>query len=128
MNTSDWAIFTAILRGQPVAALLVFYFNRTVEYFTPVVVETYRQTQALSLVIYKAMQEAMAEGFSNWNWGGTWLSQRGVYDFKKRWGTADYSYYYYTRILNGSIRTQTKEALLDMYPGFYVLPFSALEH
>jgi len=128
MNASDWAIFLAVLRGQPVAALLVFYFNRTVEYFTPVVVETYRHTQALSLAIYKAMQESVAEGFSNWNWGGTWLNQRGVYDFKKRWGTTDYSYYYYTRIFNSAVKRQNKETLLAMYPGFYVLPFSALEH
>jgi hypothetical protein len=126
MKESDWSIYLAKLNGKPIAALLVFYFNQTVEYFTPVVVESYRNLQALSLVIYKAMQDAVSNGFSNWNWGGTWLSQRGVYDFKKRWGTTDYRYYYYTRIYNDVVKKQKKEILLEMYPGFYVVPFSQI--
>lgn len=126
MNKSDWQIYQAKLNGEPVAALLIFYFNRTVEYFTPVVKEAYRNTQALSLVIYSAMQDAIADGFSNWNWGGTWLSQRGVYDFKKRWGTTDYRYYYYTRLFNDEAKRQPKELILEMYPGFYVVPFTGL--
>lgn len=126
MKESDWSIFLAKLNNEPIAALLVFYFNQTVEYFTPVIVESYRNLQALSLVIYKAMQDAIGKGFSNWNWGGTWLSQSGVYDFKKRWGTTDYRYYYYTRIYNEAVKRQKKETLLGMYPGFYVLPFSQI--
>jgi hypothetical protein len=58
--------------------------------------------------------------------GGTWLSQSGVYDFKKRWATTDYPYYYYTQIFNTDVKLQRKETLLTMYPGFYVLPFSEL--
>jgi len=126
MKKTDWMIYVARLQEQPVAALLVFYFNKTVEYFTPVVLDQYRNTQALSLSIYRAMQDAQASGFKNWNWGGTWLSQTGVYDFKKRWGTTDYPYYYYTRVYDDSVKRQTKEALLEQYPGFYVLPFSQL--
>jgi hypothetical protein len=126
MNVSDWAIYIAKLNKNPIAALLVFFFNRTVEYFTPVVLEEYRSKQPLSLIIYKAMLDAIEKGFSNWNWGGTWLSQSGVYDFKKRWATTDYPYYYYTQIFNTDVKLQRKETLLTMYPGFYVLPFSEL--
>ncbi len=127
MNKSDWVIYLAKLSNKSVAALLIFYFNKTIEYFTPVVLEEYRNTQALSLIIYKAMQDAIIRGFSNWNWGGTWLTQNSVYDFKKRWGTIDYPYYYFIKLFNTTLIKQTKEEILKKYPGFYVLPFTIIE-
>lgn len=128
MDQKDWAIYVASLNGQPIAALLLFYFNRTVEYFTPVIIEEFRNMQALALIIYRAMNDARHDGFENWNWGGTWLSQGGVYDFKKRWGTRDYPYYYYTKIFNRDVYDQSRDDLLKHYEGFYVLPFAALEN
>lgn len=126
MHTGDWSVFTAALDGKPIAALLLFYFNRTVEYFTPAIIESYRNTQALALVIYEAMRDAIKRGFTNWNWGGTWLSQGGVYDFKKRWGTSEYRYFYYTRIFNCELKNSTPSYLLEKYPGFYLVPFNRL--
>lgn len=126
MQTGDWAVFTAKLNGSPIAALLLFYFNRTVEYFTPVIVESHRNTQALALVIYEAMCDAILRSFANWNWGGTWLSQGGVYDFKKRWGTTDYRYFYYTHVFNIDIKKYTPAFLQKQYPGFYLIPFNQL--
>jgi len=72
------------------------------------------------------MQDAANKRCKNWNWGGTWLSQTGVYDFKKKWGTSDYPYYYYTKLFNERVRFSSKGALLKDYPGFFVLPFSEL--
>ncbi|QNI52871.1 femAB family protein [Synechococcus sp. BIOS-E4-1] len=126
MHKDDWAVFTATLDGKPIAALLLFYFNETVEYFTPVIVETHRNTQALALVIYEAMRDAINLGFVNWNWGGTWTSQGGVYDFKKRWGTSEYRYYYYTCIYNSDLKTCRSEYILEHYPGFFLVPFNQL--
>jgi hypothetical protein len=126
MDAGDWSIYLAKKDGQAVAALLLFNFNRTVEYFTPVIREEFRSTQALSLIIYQAKQGLIRQGFINRNWGGTWLSQGGVYDFKKRWGTTEYPYYYFTRVFNADVCMQSKEALLKNYEGFYVLPFSGL--
>ena len=126
MQTGDWTVFTAMLDGKPIAALLLFYFNRTVEYFTPVIIESHRNTQALALVIYEAMCDAIQRGFTNWNWGGTWLSQGGVYDFKKRWGTSEYRYYYYTRVMNSELKTCKPSYLLEHYPSFYLVPFNRL--
>ena len=126
MHSDDWSVFTALLDGEPIAALLVLYFNRTVEYFTPVIIEEYRKTQALSLVIYESMRDAIQRGYKNWNWGGTWIDQNGVYDFKKRWGTSEYRYFYYTRIMNNKLKLCTSTYLLDHYPGFYLLPFNRL--
>ena len=42
MHKDDWAVFTAKLDGKPIAALFI-YFNHT-EYFTPVIIESYRNT------------------------------------------------------------------------------------
>ena len=128
MLHDEWKVYVGTIQGKPVAALLVLYFNKTVEYFTPVVLESYRSTQALSLIIYSAMQDAIELGYDFWNWGGTWLSQGGVYDFKKRWGTLDLPYYYYTRIFNQQLQRVEKSYLLSQYSGFYVVPFSALEN
>ena len=124
---SAWRIYVAHLGGNRVAALLLLYHNGTVEYFTPCIREEHRSSQALPLLIYRAMLDAMREGYSRWNWGGTWLSQDGVYAFKKKWGTTDIPYHYFTRLLDRSLLKSTRAQLLAEYAGFFVLPFSALE-
>ncbi len=121
-----WNIYLAELDGQRVAALLLLYGNQTVEYFTPCVVEQHRSSQALPLLIYDAMVDAMASGYRQWNWGGTWLTQDGVYAFKKKWGTQDIRYHYFIRLHSPELRKTSRETLLREYSGFYVLPFSAL--
>ncbi len=123
---TDYRIYVAFLEGQPIGALLNMYYNNTVEYFTPVTVTEYREYQPMSVAIYEAMCDAANEGFKYWNWGGTWLSQGGVYDFKKRWGTEDYNYYYYTTIRNEKVRDMSQEVLLGEFPYFFVIPFSEL--
>lgn len=126
MEEDDWAVYLAVLNGEPVAGLLLFYYNRTVEYFTPVIIERFRSTQALALAIFRAMHDALQNGYANWNWGGTWLSQTGVYDFKKRWGTSEYRYFYFTRLFNKELLASPRELLLQHYPGFFTVPFTAL--
>ena len=55
-----WSVYIGSRDDQPIAGLLVFYFNGTVEYFTPVIVSEHRNTQALALVIYEAMKDAIS--------------------------------------------------------------------
>lgn len=121
-----WQVFLAVRGGDWIAALLLLYFNGTVEYYTPCVVQSHRSSQALSLLIYQAMLDAMRRGFTRWNWGGTWLTQSGVYSFKKKWGTTDLPYFYFTRVYDPAVAHATREQLLAEYPGFFVLPFAAL--
>jgi len=125
----DYRIYLAIKNGLIAAALLLFYFKDTVEYFTPATLESYRSDQPMSLLIYSAMKDAIIERDArNWNWGGTWISQSGVYQFKSRWGTKDYPYRYHIKtnpalhILNVS-----KNELFESYPYFYSLPFSIFD-
>jgi len=123
---TDYNIYIARIDGTIAAALLVFYFNGIVEYYTPVVVEEYRTFQPLSLIIFQAMRDSSKSGYRLWNWGGTWLSQDGVYRFKKRWNTEDIHYYYYTKINNSKIYQTNKEVLQSNYDHFFVIPYGHL--
>ena len=124
---ADYRLYIAWLEGVPIAALLLFYFNGTVEYFTPVIVKEYRSSQPLSLLIYYAMVDAVVRGFKWWNWGGTWLTQDGVYQFKRSWGAIDMPYRYFTTVLDERVLTSSKNELLSDYPYFYVAPFTLLK-
>ena len=126
LRPEDWAIYEATLDGRQVAALLVFFFNTTVEYFTPVILEEFRSTQALALTIFYAMQDALTQGYRNWNWGGTWVSQTGVYNFKKKWGTNEYRYFYFVKVFDERIMAESVATIRSAYPGFFVIPFSKL--
>ena len=127
MPKESYKIYIAEKDGEKIGALLLFYFNKTVEYFTPAIVEKHRNLQASALLIYKAMIDASTNGYHWWNWGGTWLSQGGVYDFKKKWATLDYPYFYYTTIYDENLLNTPKEILLKEYPYFFVAPFGKLK-
>ncbi len=126
----DYRVYVAELEGRKIAALLLMYFSRTVDYVTPAIVAEYRSHQPLNLLIFNAMKDAAEKGFFYWNWGGTILpSQEGVYHFKKRWGSQECQYYYYVRSYRdiSDILSLSEETLLSEYPYFYVLPFSQLQ-
>lgn len=125
--TIDYDIYVAKKDGEYIAAMLVFCFNKTVEYFTPVVKVEYRNFQPLSLLIYEAMIKGANKGFQLWNWGGTWLTQDGVYRFKSRFGAIDKEYKYYIKVNNSNIYNSTKEELLSEYENFFTIPFNRLK-
>lgn len=90
-NNEEYVIYEAIfrgqkIRGQKIAALLVFCFGDVVEYYTPATFVSYRTIQALPLIIYTAMIEMQQKGYKWWNFGGIWSNQDGVYRFKKKFG------------------------------------------
>ncbi|NOX51321.1 MAG: GNAT family N-acetyltransferase [Gammaproteobacteria bacterium] len=127
----DYRVYYATnVNGKVVSALLLFYFNGVVEYFIPATHKESRTLQPSSYIILVAMIDAMSEkGARYWNWGGTWLTQDGVYKFKSRWGTKDYPYRYYVReyLSENSMRRNSRSHLLACYPFFYTIPFSALD-
>ncbi|OGV51769.1 MAG: hypothetical protein A2X49_14220 [Lentisphaerae bacterium GWF2_52_8] len=126
-NDGEYELRIAEIKGERVAALLLFPFNKTVEYFTPAVREDARNSQPLCLLIYEAMLDFAAKGFLHWNWGGTWLTQDGVYKFKRKWGARDMKYHYYTKLWDKSLLSSTREELLKHFKNFYIMPFSAIE-
>lgn len=123
------ALWIATCDGEPVAGLLLLYFNRTVEYFTPVVKQEFRPRQPLSFLIYQAMRDAVRKGYRWWNWGGTWASQESLHHFKAGWGARDYPYSYLvtTSETGKSVLKAHKDRLPALFPYYYVYPYSQLE-
>ena len=124
----DYNIFVARKDNKVISALLVFYFNQTIEYFMPVIDVEYRSLQPLSLVISIAMLDGSNKGFKRWNWGGTWKSQEGVYRFKSRWNTIDYKYYYMIYINKNEVYDYPIKLMENNYNGFYIIPYDKLNH
>lgn len=122
----DYQIWTAEKGGKLAAALLLFFYNGTVEYFTPTIVEEFRSDQPLSAIIFSALKACRAKGFSRWNWGGTWATQEGVYRFKSRWGAEDLPYFYYTKVNNSALLESTVATLSSEYRNFYTIPYTSI--
>lgn len=123
----DYKIWTAWQGDKMVAALLLFYYNHTVEYYIPAILQRYRSDQPQSLIIYRAMLDAAANGYRYWNWGGTWPSQEGVYRFKNQWNTQNRYYYYYHFLFDQTLLDHSREEIQEAFPYSYVVPFNRLE-
>jgi len=123
----DYKIWTAWHGDKMVAALLLFFYNRTVEYYIPAIVHEYRSYQPQSLIVYRAMLDAAANGYRYWNWGGTWPSQEGVYRFKKQWNTQNKYYYYYHILCDKTLLDHSREEIQKAFPYSYVVPFKRIE-
>lgn len=123
---TDYRIYVAEQNGMLISGLLLFYFNKTVEYFTPVTVSKNRESQPMALILARAMVDAAHQGFLRWNWGGTWLSQDGVLRFKRKWGAKDASYRYFTQLNQPDVLKRSRSEILSAYPDFFVVPFHGL--
>ncbi|MFA9200688.1 MAG: GNAT family N-acetyltransferase [Cypionkella sp.] len=127
---SDFRLFVAETSAGAIAAMvLVLYYRNYAEYFVPVSDADHRSNQPLSALIHHAMVESVIHNGSDcWNWGGTWLSQDGVYRFKSRWGTIDKEYEYHIWLYpeNGDVTRLTRRELGAAYPDFFAVPYSAL--
>jgi hypothetical protein len=112
---------------QPVAALLLLYYNRTVEYFTPVIDKSYRPQQPLSFLIWHAMLDAATRGYRRWNWGGTWASQHSLHHFKAGWGADDVPYTYLINTSERALKTLTAHQadVQRVFPFYYTHPYRA---
>jgi hypothetical protein len=122
------SVWLALLGDTPVAAMLLIYFNKTVEYVTPVVKVDYRSLQPLSFLIHHAMTDAVEKGYRYWNWGGTWLTQSSLHHFKAGWGAADCPYTYLIHASDESVAAIRKniEDVQAAYPYYYVFPYDRL--
>ncbi|WP_417432234.1 GNAT family N-acetyltransferase [Kiloniella sp.] len=122
----DFKIYTAAINGRIVAALLVFYFNKVVEYYMPAIIHEFRQEQPLAGILATAMSEAAKEGYLKWNWGGCWGSQVSLQRFKRKWGGEEYRYDYLTKVNEPTLYQLLPGELSAVYPDFFVLPYDQL--
>jgi len=125
----DYKIYYATYNDNIIAMALLFYYKDVVEYYTPVVDSNHRSLNPMNLIIFKAMLDAVKDGFKLWNFGGTWKSQTGVYRFKKSFGAKDFSYYYFINIYSdiSELLTLTPSEIQKEYRWFYVIPFNILK-
>jgi Acetyltransferase (GNAT) domain len=122
----DFEVYLAHLDGQQAAALLVFYYGDTAEYFTPAVEHSHRSDQPLAGILLRAVADAARRGLRRWNWGGTGLSQEGVYRFKRKWGARERRYRYFIQLNDDSILDRSAEDLAEDFDHFFVVPYSQL--
>jgi CelD/BcsL family acetyltransferase involved in cellulose biosynthesis len=124
---TDYDVYAALDGDRVVAALLLFYFHKTVEYFTPATHVEFRAAQPLALLAFTAMVDCARRGLRCWNWGGTWESQPGVYRFKRKWAAQERPYKYHTQLNAPGILENSPQELLDAFGHFYVVPFRELQ-
>ena len=120
LKRGDWDLYVAVVEGQTIAALLVFYYGHRLEYFTPAVEESFREMQALPLIIAQAVGDAARCGMTRWNWGATWESQTGVYRFRKS-GPPRRSLCLFHFRAGRDLLGQSPAELLERFPNFYVV-------
>jgi hypothetical protein len=125
----DYKLFVSYEKksDEPVAALLLKYFNRTVDYMVPATKEDCRESNPLHILIYQAMFDAAKRGYFYWNWGGSLVDgMEGVKHFKRRFGAKEILYHYHTKQFRPLPSFITTEMLLENYPYFFVIPFKDL--
>jgi hypothetical protein len=113
--------------GYVTAALLVVYFNKTVDYWVPAIDDKFRHLNPLHILIVEAMKDAAKKGYKYWNWGGSLIpGMEGVLHFKTRFGGEQSSYKYYTILSKEFPKDVKKEELEKHYPYFYTIPYNLL--
>ncbi len=120
-------LWVAVLDREPVAALLLLYFHRTVEYWVPAIRQEARPRQPLSCLIVHAMEDAVRRGYRWWNWGGTWATQSSLHHFKAGWGAVDRPYAYLVNSTpDGMVFLRRHQATVaGWFPYYYTHPYEA---
>jgi len=123
---ADYKLIGAECNGDLAGVLLLFYHNGIVDYHTPTINVAYRNLQPNSFLIFQSMLDAVRNGYTSWNWGGTWKTQESLYRFKNRWGANDLNYRYFVEVVNNEILKSSPATLLKEYPFFFTVPFDKL--
>ena len=118
----DLQLHCGFVNGQHVSALLTIRYQNSIEYFIPVTDARYRSAQVLPHLIATVMLSEFQKGMQFWNWGGTWLSQSGVHQFKARFDAISrpYRYIHWSK---PELAGCESEVLKEAYGLFYVRKF-----
>jgi hypothetical protein len=122
----DFDVWLALVGGELAAALLVIRFNGVSEYYASGTRPGYRRCNPHPALVFAAMVHETGRGARIWNWGGTRHGMEGVFHFKNKWGSRAGRYRYFVHVGDRSLCDAPAEELLARFPGFYVLPFTAL--
>ena len=122
----DFDVWVARVEGEVAAALLVIRFAGVSEYFASGTLDGFRRHHPHPALVYAAMVEETRRGARIWNWGGTRDGMDGVFHFKRKWGSLAGRYRYFVRVNDRSLLDAAPGEIVARFPGFYVVPFSAL--
>lgn len=115
-------IFTLKDGNKIICSLLLIYYKKTVYYFIPAVLNEYKHLSVMSSIIFYAMIDSINKGYSYWDWGGSWISQKNLIKFKSSWKSDNKEYNYYINY-SKLIDSYSKDEILNHYKYFYVRPF-----
>ena len=93
-------ILLAKLRGKTIAGIVLFKFKDMVSFEHGASLQEYLHTRPNHLLIWRSIEMACSEGFRYFNFGKTTKNNKGLLDFKTRWGAQmfDIPYFYYPKI------------------------------
>ena len=75
--------------GRNIAAIMCFKFKGRVSVEYSVVDERYMQFNPNHLLFWFAIKKAKYEGYNVFDFGRTHVENKGLNDFKRRWGTKE---------------------------------------
>lgn len=125
---TDYDIYVAFKENQPIAYLLIFYYNNFAEYYLPTYDPKFLSLQSTSHLIWYSMKKSMEKGIEFYNFGGTWKNQKDLYRFKRGWNARDFEYNYFIFRDIERIKEIGIENILKKYEYFYICPFDELEN
>lgn len=122
----DYDILTAIYDSKPIAYLLVFYFKSFTEYYMPAYNVDKSNLQGTSLLIWESIKKSLTNNMKYYNFGGTHMEQKSLYNFKKGWGTGEINYNYYVYGDFNKINELGENLLKENFKNFYVYNYEKL--
>jgi lipid II:glycine glycyltransferase (peptidoglycan interpeptide bridge formation enzyme) len=82
--------------------------------------------QGTSLLIWESIKKSLTNNMKYYNFGGTHMEQKSLYNFKKGWGTDDFNYNYYVYGDFNKINELDKNLLKESFENFYVYNYDKL--
>lgn len=121
-------ILTAHYRNNTVAAAMFFCFQKTIYYKYGASDERYLNLRPNNLIFWSAIQWGCHEGHNLLDFGRTEVTNEGLLNFKRGWGTAESDLCYYRLQRDGSQGVIDSPGLLARAkPIFQRLPVPALK-
>jgi len=124
----DYDVLTAIYDSESIAYLLVFYFKSFTEYYMPAYNVEKSNLQGTSLLIWESIKKSLTNNMKYYNFGGTNMGQKSLYNFKKGWGTDDFNYNYYVYGDFNKINELGENLLKENFKNFYVYNYEKLSN
>ena len=122
----DYDIFMASNNSEPIAYLLVFYYNGFTEYYMPAFNLKWKNLNGISNLIWKSIEKSFDTGMDFYNFGGTLDNQKSLYLFKRGWNSTDFNYNYYIFSDLDRLKHADVNELKKHYQYFYVFSYEKI--